>query len=431
VSARVVVLLCVLVACKGRDRTAAPPASAEKSAPADAVLHARNDGFEGNVLVIFVDTLRADRLGTSGYRRDGKSLTPNIDAFAATATRFTRAHSQGANTPRSYPSLMTSRLPSHIAFHKAFHNFPAVLDENLMLFEVLAGAGLKTIGFSSHFYFFPRRNATQGFAEFDNAEARDIAGSNTDYAAPRIVPKVVARLDELSAQKTRFAMFVHLFEPHSTYIAHPEFPTHEQGEAGLSERYDYEIAIDDQWIGKIFDELERTHLADHTVVVLVSDHGEAFGTHSAYGTRAFFHGQTLYEEILRVPLMIRIPGIAPSTRDDLVSLLDLAPTIVDTLGLAIPTSFDGRSLLPLLRGHTLEARPVLAEIQPTPDLDDTARAFITEDGAYKLILTKNGERAELYDLKADPNELKNLAATSPELVEQLRVKLASAFAGSR
>jgi arylsulfatase A-like enzyme len=419
-------LACFVAGCRARTHESAPTSETHvvSVAVADAQALDATPSAGPNVLVMLVDTMRADRLGVAGYRRSGTSLTPNLDAFAATATRFTHAYAQAANTPKSFPSIMTSRLPSQIAFHNAFHNFPAVLDSNVMLFEALAGAGLYTASFSSHFYFEPRRNVRQGVIEYDNAGARDLAGSNLDYAAPRVVPKAITRLESLASDRKRFAMFVHLFEAHSTYIDHPEHPVTTRGEAGLVERYDYELAIDDDWIGKLLATLDRTKLADNTVVVILSDHGEAFGTHTAGGTRAFFHGQTLYDEVLRVPLLIRVPGIAPSVSDDVVGLLDVAPTIVDAAGVPPPSTFTGRSLLPLARGRTLPPRPVRAEILPTPDLDDTVRALVTADGAEKIIVS--GTHApEVYDLRKDAGERTNLAPRDPARLARLRALLDS------
>lgn len=392
--------------------------AADAGVPADAKL-AGNSGL--NVLFVLVDTVRADRLGVAGYRRDGASLTPALDQFAATATRFTHAYAQAANTPRSFPSMMTSRLPSQIAFHSAFHNFPAVLDDNVMLFEVLAAAGLHTTSVTSHFYFEPRRNLGQGIVDYDNSGALDLKGSNTDDAAPRIVPRAIRQLEQFARTGTRFTLFVHLFEPHSTYLIHPEHPVTARGEEGLVARYDYEIAAADAWIGKLLETLDRTQLAKNTIVVVLSDHGEAFGTHRFAGARAFFHGQTLYDEILRVPLLIRVPGIAPTVHDDVVGLIDVAPTIVDALGIAIPPSFTGRTLLPLARGASLPPRDVRAEILPTPDLNDTIRALVTGDGTEKIITAT--DRVEVYDLASDPGEQTNLAAKDAQRTARLKSRI--------
>jgi arylsulfatase A-like enzyme len=161
---------------------------------------------------------------------------------------------------------MTSRLPSQIAWGSDFHNFPPLNDENLTMFEVLRDAGLHTAGFASHFYFSAGRGATQGFLEFDNEGAKTIADSNTDIASPRIVPRAVARMKQLAAEKKRFAMMVHLFEPHSRYVEHEEFPIQSKGVEGLEEKYDYEIAFVDRWVGELVDGLAAAGVAGDTMV---------------------------------------------------------------------------------------------------------------------------------------------------------------------
>ncbi len=398
------------------------PGPAAAGTDAGPTVAARAGAFDGNVLFVMVDTVRADRLGVGGYRRDGTSLTPRLDAFAATATRFTRAYAQGANTPRSLPSIWTSRYPSQVAFHKVFHNFPAVEPQDELLFEVLAAGGLLTTGFSSHFYFEARRNVAQGFAEYDNEGALSLAGSNKDYAAPRIIPKAIARLEQLAQDKRRFAMFVHLFEPHSTYIKYDEYPVKLKGVAGLEEKYDYEIAVADRWIGELLDALDRTKLTDRTMVVILSDHGEAFGVHTFEGERLYFHGQTLYDEVLRVPLLVRLPGVAPAVVDDVVGLIDVSPTILDALGLPAPERFVGRSLLPRMRGEPLSPRGVGAEMQKTPGWKHEARAYVAAGGKDKIIVRGDGT-TEVFDLEADPEERKNLSRSDPARTERLRAEL--------
>ncbi len=177
---------------------------------------------------------------------DGRSLTPRLDAFASDAVMFTRAYAQAPNTPRSFPSMFTSQFPSQVKVSKSYLNYSKVLDENVTLWEVLADAGYHTVGVSSHFYFTPERGITQGFDVYNNAGAKDIAGSNTNNASRRTVSIVEAKLAELAESGQKFALFTHLFEPHSRYMKHSEFDYQLRGTEGLEEKYDYEILYTDR-----------------------------------------------------------------------------------------------------------------------------------------------------------------------------------------
>lgn len=377
-----------------------------------------------SVLVIFVDTLRFDRLGVAGYRRDGKSLTPRLDELAAQSVLFTRAYAQAPNTPRSVPSFLTSRYPSQIKVDKKFKDYATVADDNDTLFEGLKAGGFTTIGESSHFYFCDRKrypescsdvarwiktNMIQGADEWDNTGALNIPESNHDTAGPRILKKTIARLGQLARADTRFAMLVHLFEPHSTYMEHEGYRYTERGTAGLMQKYDYEIAFDDGLIGQLLEALDTTGLARTTTVVVMADHGEAFGAHIVAGKPAFFHGDSLYSEVLHVPLMFRIPGGKACRRDDVVQLIDLAPTIAALFGVAPPRSWRGRSLVPALACQPLEPRAAFSEMMPAPEWDHEAKSMITADGKHHVYYRISDSKWEIYDLERDPDEKTNIA----------------------
>ncbi|MEO6775787.1 MAG: sulfatase-like hydrolase/transferase, partial [Kofleriaceae bacterium] len=350
-----------------------------------------------NVLVIFVDTLRYDHLGFTGYQRDGKSLTPRLDAFARQSVVFSHAYSQASNTPRSVPSFLTSRYPTQVKGLDTTKDYPTIGDDNDTLFEALHPAGFTTIGESSHFYFcdhdkYPdtcgdvlnidgkrmHTNAIQGADLWDNSEAKSIPDSNHDVAGPRIAKKTIAKLDELAATKQKFAMIVHLFDPHSTYMEHPGLKWTESGSAGWVQKYDYEIAFEDGMIGDLLDALDNNGLAATTTVVLMSDHGEALGVHP--GEAGMYHGMSLYNEVLHVPLIFRIPGVRPAIHDDVVELIDMAPTIAALFGVKPPSSWVGRSLVPAIAGGTLPPLPAYAELPKTREWPHEGQSMVTADG---------------------------------------------------
>lgn len=382
-----------------------------------------------NVLVIFIDTLRYDRLGVSGYQRDGKSLTPRIDAFAKQSIVFDKAFAQAPNTPRSVPSFLTSKYPSQVKVDKMFRPYPTVDDANDTLFEVMKGGGFTTVGESSHFYFCDRKkypdtcgdvvsymnsNMTQGADLWDNTGAQNIPESNKDTAGPRIVKKSLAKLDELAKSDKPFAMLVHLFEPHSTYMTHDGFEITEKGTASLAQKYDYEIAFEDALIGELLDHLDKTGLAATTTVVLMADHGEAFGVHTFAGERMFFHGQTLYRELIHVPLIFRVPGATPRVAHDVVQLIDMAPTIANLFGVTPSPSWVGRSLVPALAGQPLPPKPAFSELLRAPDWDHEGKSMVTADGKRHVFFRISDSRWEIYDLDADPDEKTNLADSDPD-----------------
>jgi choline-sulfatase len=424
--------------CDGFDNQSTPTLPDLPTGPTATTLEGGD-----NVLIIFVDTLRYDRLGLAGYQRDGKSLTPRIDAFAKQSVSFKNAYAQASNTPRSVPSFLGSQYPTRLAVDSMGKNYPMVLDENELLFEVLKAKGFTTIGESSHFYFCDRQkypdtcpdvkntdgnpmrtNAIQGADLWDNTGALPISGSNHDIAGPRIVEKTKAKLAELADKKTKFAMLVHLFEPHSTYMAHEGTPITERGTASLIQKYDYEIAYEDKLIGELLDHLDTLKLSDTTTVILMSDHGEAFGVHSFAGEKQFFHGMTLYKEVLHVPLMFRVPGNKPREVADVVELLDMSPTILALFGIEAPKSWVGRSLAPALEGTALPPKPAFAEMPPSKNWPHDARSMISADGKHHVFHRISDSRWEVYDLAADPDERKNVVDSDPQ-AKQLQQQLAS------
>ncbi|MEO8214745.1 MAG: sulfatase-like hydrolase/transferase, partial [Myxococcales bacterium] len=359
---------------------AAEKAPAELGAVAGAARPAAGAGFKGNLLMITIDALRADRLGVAGYRAaSGRSLTPNLDALARRGAYFKQVWSQAPNTPRSFPAILTSQYPSAVKWDKPTVNYPVVLPSNHTFFEDLQAAGLNPIGIFSHFYFTADRGISKSFKEWSNDGAGTIAESNKDSASPRIVPRVVARLKKAAAAHERFALWTHLFEPHSSYMPHKEFPSSGVGGVpGLMEKYDNEIAFVDLWIGKLLKALDDLGLAQSTAVVVMADHGEAWGEH-----KAFFHGQDLFDEQLRIPLIIAIPGQPALVSTAPVAAVDVAPTLVELMGGPLPRSFRGRSLLPILNGQSLAARPLYGELMPATAWPHHAAMMV--DGGKKLI----------------------------------------------
>ncbi len=401
--------------CDGIDPPAAPPTVPSSLPPSRAVAAAR---FSGNLLIITIDTLRADRIN--------ETVAPRMTAFAEDAVQFRRVYAQAPNTPRSFPSFLTSRLPSQVRWERVDADFSPILDvpDNTTMFEALHGAGFRTIGIFSHFYMQPAMGLARGFDEWSNDGARRIVDVE-DIAAPRIVDRVVARLQELRKSPQRFVLWTHLFDPHDRYMEHAGFPV-PSGlplSAHLAAAYDGEVRFTDHYVGRVLDALAASGLAADTAVVIFSDHGEAFGEHSLGGEPIYFHGRTLYEEMLRVPLLIRVPHLPPRVVNDQVALIDLAPTLLDLVGAPRPASFRGRSLLPAMVGEPLPPAAVVAELLPADSQRRRSRAII--DGASKLIVNSDAGD-ELYDLTADPGEQRNLASSRADRVTELKTQLSRA-----
>jgi arylsulfatase A-like enzyme len=207
-------------------------------------------------------------------------------------------------------------------------------------------------------------------------------------------------------------------------MEHEGHPITEHGTAALQQKYDYEIQFEDTLIGDLLDHLDKTGLAATTTVILMSDHGEAFGVHTFGGQRQFFHGMTLYNEVLHVPLIIRVPGNKPRQVSDVVQLIDLAPTIAALFGVKPPASWQGRSLVPALEGTALPPLPAFSEMMPSKSWPHDARSMVSADGKHHVFHRISDSRWEVYDLEKDPNETKNLVDSAPE-AKQLQQQLAS------
>jgi choline-sulfatase len=354
-----------------------------------------------HVLIITVDTLRADRLGIYGGRGVD---TPNMDRLAHEGAMAPEANVQAPLTRPSHVSLFTGLYPAQ---HGIRDNIsPALAADVPTMAEAFKAAGFRTAGFVSSIVLSRQSGLGRGFDDFSDrfdlgADAAD-EGRFLDILEKRgdvAVADAIAWLDGHTAHRT-FA-WVHLYDPHAPYE-----PPEPYASRYADRPYDGEVAWSDELVGRLDAALTRLGIRDRTLVVLTSDHGEALGEHGEA-----VHGFFLYEATLRVPLIIRGPGVRPGTRISVtVRSVDLFPTVLELAGLHAPKTtraVAGRSLAAAVRvgAATLSDEPSFAE-SLTPKLHygwSDLRSL--RDGRWKFI---RAPRPELYDLARDPGEMHNL-----------------------
>ncbi len=368
-----------------------------------------------NVLFLSIDTLRADHLGFYGYE---KPTSPRLDAFASQAVVFDRAI---ASSSWTLPALATAFTSTYSSTHHCW-SFGSRLGESFTtLPEILTAAGYDSACFVSHLFCTTRHGLQQGFVHFDDAFAYPEVDPDDAVTSQRIADEGIRFLERKSAASDGYPWFLwlHFFDPHENYVEHPglseRFASDEPRENDVMQRdrYDGEIAFTDQHVGRVLDALEHTGLAERTIVVFFADHGEEFHDHGAIG-----HGHSLFEELVRVPLALRAPGIVPRRVPVVVRTVDLLPTVLDLLGIRGPDALiEGQSLRPLLEGRSVRDAPALLEIRQNPSY--TMDAVVA--GRWKLVRPlEQGGTVALYDLEQDSREERDVASEYPEKVEELQ-----------
>lgn len=364
-----------------------------------------------NVLLITLDTTRADRLGCYGYTH---GRTPTLDGLARRGVLFERAYAPAPLTLPSHATMLTGLFPPEHGLH---NNGQAALPKGLpTLAAELQDAGYETGAFVAAFVLDRKFGLQRGFDTYDDdlSQADPSLQGHHQYRDGRLVIDAALRWLRPRSHKPYFC-WIHLFDPHYPYLAHED----QYGTEFKDRPYDAELAYVDDQIDRLLSTLQRTGALDNTMIVVVGDHGESLGEHGELA-----HGMTIYDATLRVPLLIVPPGNNRTAHrvKDPVSLVDLTPTLLHRLGRKPFSHVSGRSLDAALRGEPLASAPCYAE---TDEPYHTAhwsplRALITSQWKYI-----RSPRAELYDLLADPAELRNLATESPDQLKRLEGELAA------
>lgn len=351
------------------------------------------------VLIITLDTTRADRLGCYGHTG---GLTRNLDALAETATVFLGAQTAIPQTVPAHTTLFSGLDPSRSGVRKNLEvRVPADIP---LLAEEYRAAGYSTGAFVSSFVVMGHFGLGRGFDTFEDSFYRRGVPSSVERRAPDTVAKA---LPWILAQKGPWFCWIHLYDPHFPYA-----PPGDYAKRFAGREYDGEVAFMDASLGVLFRDLERAGLLDRTLVVACGDHGESLGEHGE-PTHSFF----LYDATTRVPLILKRPGQTAGTKvDRAVGLVDLAPTLRALCGLKAKPS-DGVSLLPLLTGGTFQRGPVYLETLEPLYSYGWAPLYGAVDAGLKYILAP---RPELYQLERDPGEKVNAAAAQPAQAKRLR-----------
>ncbi len=339
-----------------------------------------------HVLLITIDTLRADRVGSYGHTA---ARTPALDGLAQRGVRFARAYATAPVTLPSHASMMTGLYPPG---HGARHNGMAMRRDVRTLAEALKTAGFETGAFVSAFPLDARFGLTRGFDTYDCEMPRGEDGRRANERAGSVtVDRAIAWARTRPASARIFA-WVHLFEPHAPYGT----PSSDGRDA--ASRYDDEIAVADREIGRL---LEAWRDLSQTLIVATADHGEAFGEHGEIG-----HSIFVYDTTLHVPMMLAGPGVRAGTVvDGPVTVADIAPTITAFTQLPTPGAADGIDLRPAIAGQQLSTRALYAEsFAPLVDFGWAALRSLRRD-EVKLIAAP---RPELYDLRTDGGERRNI-----------------------
>ncbi len=360
-----------------------------------------------NVLLVTIDTLRADHLPIHGY---AKVSTPGLDALASESLVFKNAIAHVPLTMPSHTSMLTGLLPPT---HGVPENGSYILDPKVTTLQgILAANGYATAAFISSFALDGRWGLAKDFATyFDNFSIPDFHEGNQWQTQRRGAETEAEAARWLTAHKDgRFFAWVHLYDPHQPYDPPEPFRSRYP-----SNQYDAEIAYTDEIVGRLLARLKELGVFERTLVVLTSDHGEGLGEH---GEKT--HGVFVYAQTLHVPLLIRLPAGKQQKIEPLVRHIDLAPTLLDWLGLRSPTPMQGQTLIPLIQGKEETPRLAYSESQYSSLHYGWSPLFSLTTERFKLI---KAPRPELYDRLGDPGEQRNLYAERPALARALEEDL--------
>jgi arylsulfatase A-like enzyme len=381
------------------------------------------------VVLVSIDTLRPDHLGCYGYRRP---TSPNLDAFRKDAILFRNAFAHAPSTLVSHAAILTSLLPPHHG--GSISGDLAVPREVQTLAEVMREAGYVTASFNGGNQLDAAYGLDQGFDLYVSAKPRDAPADTLVDETDRFSHEVEQAREWIEKQGGPFFLFLHTYEVHHPYTPRgPDLELFERDYHGslpnritvkllsqinsgefvlkpgdrqhIVDTYDAEIRSADRAFGRLVALLRTLGLYDNALVVVTSDHGEEFGEHGQVG----WHSHTLYDELLHVPLLVKLPGDtrAGTTVEETVRGIDVAPTVLAALGRSVPAAFEGRDIL-----ASGPRPPGADEVWSKRDVRAlTVVGLRTPE--WKLI---NGR---LYNLRRDPGELTDVAASEPQVVERM------------
>lgn len=396
-----------------------------------------------NLLLISLDTTRRDHTSVYGYERE---TTPNLEELAAEGVRFALAYAPSSTTGPSHATLFTSLHP---ITHRVVKNGRVLTPPHETLAERLREHGWVTAGMVSSYVLDARFGYAQGFEVWDDdfepatATVRNEQWEGApvevfDRRADATTARAVAWLDGPRDAQRPFFLFVHYFDPHAPWVPPGEiarsFPPADGPGGGLPAlraRYDAEIAFTDQQLGVLLDALDERGLAGNTIVSVTADHGEGLMQHGL-----LLHGAQIYEEQVRVPLVLRWPDRLPagSVIEGSVSLIDLAPTLLELAGVehAEDEPMNGQSLVPVLEGREPvdPTEPIFLFRQHYERGFDSGVPVAGEQygvrlGDWKLILGPEEGTRQLFDVARDPRERRDLAAEQPERAAELEERIAA------
>jgi len=412
-----VALAALQCGCSGEKQgTSRPPKRAASPAAMEKI---RAGVGEANLIVIVLDAARADHFGAYGYQRD---TTTNIDALFAESIVFEQAYTQAPNTKASVASLLTSQPPTthgaigiKVALPPSMPTLPQVLSEN----------GFHAVGFSANPFLSAEFGFERGFDEFQEVFREvNVRPNRKGHVPAELLGKAATSWFQEHAAE-RFFAYLHFLEPHDPYTPPAPFDSRYRGLTRIPNMiaaYDGNLAYVDSVVGEVLSALERLGLVENSVVVLMSDHGEAFGEHGRFG-----HSDTIYEETAHIPLAIHLPeacGVASGRRSGIISTIDLMPTLLDMFGIDPPPTMQGRSELGLLASEGSGQRRYAVGRSRGRDKtgglerpEEVIFALIAE--RYTLMLGDTGKRVELYDRERDPGQKDNIAEESEKLVAEL------------
>jgi arylsulfatase A-like enzyme len=366
-----------------------------------------------NVVLISIDTLRHD-MGSSGTARP---VTPNLDKLSQESVVYDRAYSLASYTAKSVGPFLLGKYSSET--HRDWSHFNRFTTKDTFVAQRLQQAGVHTVSVQGYWYFFLNTGLERGFDVINKSAAPALVTVDGDSTtnADKVSDAAIAELTKPELLQQPFFLWLHYIDPHSEYVPHDGF------DFGSSsrQRYDGEVAFVDHHVGRVLEALEKSLVDDRTAVIVTSDHGEAFGEHGMIR-----HGFELWEELVRVPLIVRVPGVSARHIQTRRSAIDLVPTILDLCGVAPPNPasgdfLSGASLVPDFTGAPdaePKARAVFVDMAAGPNNADR-QALIDDD---KKLVASGGRPLSLYDLQADPGETKDLL-DEPAQAEPMIAKL--------